>query len=32
MNTAGKIILTLAIIGAVGDFISHQLPKTERSY
>ncbi|GEM_PF-1391304 len=32
MNTAGKIILTLAIIGAVGAFISHQLPKTERSY
>lgn len=27
MNTAGKIILTLAIIGAVGAFISHQLPK-----
>ena len=32
VNTAGKIILTLAIIGAVGAFISHQLPKTERSY
>ena len=32
MNTAGKIILTLAIIGAVGAFISHQLPKIERSY
>ena len=27
-----EIILTLAIIGAVGAFISHQLPKTERSY
>ncbi|EOS50445.1 hypothetical protein C811_02078 [Adlercreutzia caecimuris B7] len=32
MKTSGKIMLAVAIIGAVGAIIARQLPKTERSY
>ena len=32
VKTSGKIMLAVAIIGAVGAIIARQLPKTERSY
>lgn len=32
MGTVGKVIVALAIIGAVGVAVASQLPKIERSY
>ena len=32
MKTVGKIVLALAIIGAVGAAVASQLPRIERSY
>ena len=32
MKTAGKIIATLVVLGALGAMLASQLPKIERSY